>query len=189
MKYIGNRISYQSKNGIFSVVIAASVERSKESLLAAWLFCWSICGLYFIYQLFSDLPKETKMYIVILVAFWAYYELRVFRMFRWRKFGYESIKFIEDRLVIKDVVKGRGKEKSYFIENIKQIGRLKMENNWMKTMDQSFWVKGTGILQFEYQGKLIAFGRQIDDKESNALLSVIQKELADRKKNLDSTNS
>ena len=184
MNYIGDRISYQSKNNIFSVVIAASVERSKESLLAAWLFCWSLCGLYFIYQLFSDLPRETKMYIMILLAFWGYYELRVFRMFMWRKFGYESIKFIDDKLVIKDVVKGHGKEKSYFIDNIAQIGRLKLENNWMKTMDQSFWVKGTGILQFEYQGKLVGFAKQIGDKESNALLAVMQKELAERKKTL-----
>ncbi len=182
MKYIGNRISYQNKHNIFSVVIAASVERYKESLLATWLVCWSACGLYFLWQLFSDLPRETKMYIVILIAFWAYYEFRVFKMFMWRKFGYESLKFVEDRLVIKEVIKGRGKEKTFFLDNINHFGKLKVDNNWMKTMDQSFWVKGNGYLQFEHQGLLVTFGRQLDDAESSNLLAVMQKELQERKR-------
>lgn len=182
MKFIGNRISFKEKAGIFSIVIAASVEKYKETLLAAWLLCWTLSGGYFIYQMFTPLPKETKLAVVVLLSFWAYYEYRVFTIFLWRKYGYESIRFIEDKIVIRDVIKSRGKSQEYYIENIKQLVKLQIDSHWMKVMDQSFWVKGNGYIQFEYQGKLITFGRQLNDTELNQLFSVIHQQLSQRKK-------
>ncbi|MES2629468.1 MAG: hypothetical protein V4616_10920 [Bacteroidota bacterium] len=182
MKFIGSRISHQNKNGIFSVVIAASVERSKETLLATWLFFWTCSGIYFITQLFTPLPKETKLVIAVLLTFWGYYEYRIGLIFLWRKFGYESIKFADDKLVIRDVIRGRGKSREFFIDNIPHFAKLKLEEGWVKSMDQSFWVKGNGYIQFQYQGKLVHFGKQLTDEETSKLLDLVQRELIERKR-------
>ncbi len=184
MKFIGSRISHQSKGDVFSVVIAASVERYKETLLITWLFFWTCSGAYFIAQLFTPLPRETKLFMVVLLTFWAYYEYRIGKIFMWRKFGYESIKFIEDKVVIRDVVRGRGKTNEYFIDNIQHFAKLGLENGWVKSMDQSFWVKGNGYIQFDYQGKLITFGKQLKEDEVSSLLQLVQKELIERKRKL-----
>lgn len=184
MKFIGNRISHQSKNGVFSVVIAASVEKYKETLLATWLFFWTASGIYFLAQLFGPFPKETKLFIVVLLSFWAYYEYRVINIWMWRKFGYESIKFMDDKLLIRDVVRGKGKTREFFIDNIQHFMKVKIDNQWVSSMNQSFWVKGTGQVHFEYQGKLIHFGKQLNDNELSSLLTLVSKELIERKRAL-----
>ncbi|HEX4888459.1 MAG TPA: hypothetical protein VFV37_10480 [Luteibaculaceae bacterium] len=177
IKYISNRISFTRKNGHLSVVIAATVSRTRESLLVAWLAGWTFCGAYFIYALFGDLPREHKLFIAVLLSFWLYYEYRIGKMVLWRKFGYESLRIQEGKMILREVIKGMGKPKEYLLGNIRSFGVLPIENGWMKTMDQSFWVMGTGRLQFEYLGKLICFGRQLTDEEIKRLQLLLGDEI------------
>jgi hypothetical protein len=184
MKFIGNRVSHQNKNGVFSVVIAASVERYKEALLAAWLLAWTICGLYFIIQLFGPYDRNAKLYIFVLLVFWGYYEYRIARIFLWRKYGYESIRIKDDKLYLRNVIRGRGKTREFFIENIEAFAKLQIDNTWLKTMDSSFWIMGNDYIHFMYQGKLVSFGRQLDAGTATDLIHLLNRQLIDRKRAL-----
>ncbi len=185
MKFIGDRISYQKKDQVFSVVIAATVEKSKEILLLIWLICWTACGAYFIFQLFGDYNRDLKMYIGILLSFWAYYEFKIGKVYLWRRGGFESLKFKDDRLVLKEVVFGRTIPKEFYLENIERfIADMPKQTNIVESLNNSFWVKGAQYLRFTYQGKDISFGRQLTEKERKGLVTLLNKELIHRKKKL-----
>lgn len=183
MKFIGDRISYQDKDNIFSVVIAANVEKAYERLLLGWLILWSLSGAYFIYSLFGPYTKELKLYIGILLSFWLYYEIKIGRVYFWRKGGYESIKFIGDKLIIQEVLLGRGKPKTYFVQNIARIDiDMPKQTNFFEVLNHSFWVMGRPYLSFEHQGKIVAFGRQLKETERKALFKLLNLQLAQSKK-------
>lgn len=185
MKFIGERISYQKKDNIFSVVIAANVDKSYERLLLVWLVLWTCCGAYFVFQLLGDLSKDLKLYIAILLSFWAYYEFKIGRVYFWRKGGFESIKIIDDKLVVKEVVFGRSLPKNFFLEN---IGRFEADDpkdtNLLEALNQSFWVKGAQYILFDYQGKRISFGRQLNKNERKSLVTLLNNELIQKRKKL-----
>ena len=183
MKFIGNRISFQNKDNIFSVVIAANVEKAYERLLLAWLILWTLSGTYFIYSLFGDYSRELKMYIAILLSFWLYYEIKIGRVYFWRKSGYESIRFIEDKLVLKRVLLGKSSPKTYFVQNIKEIYvDMPKQTQFYEVLHNSFWVMGRPSLSFDHQGDIVSFGRQLNEQERKALHQVLTKELNQRKK-------
>ncbi|TXC78683.1 hypothetical protein [Luteibaculum oceani] len=183
MKFIGNRISHQKKEGIFSVVIAAGVEKAYERILLMWLLLWTLSGVYFITQLFADHSQELKLYIGILLSFWLYYEIRVGRVYFWRKAGYESIKFVEDKVLISQVILGRSKPKTYFVQNIDQFkADMPKETNVLEFLNNSFWVMGRPYISFQHQGDTISFGRQLTESERKALVMLLNKELAYSKK-------
>lgn len=178
MKFIGEKISLQKKDGIFSVVIAAAIERYQEGLVLVWALTWTLCGSFFIVQLiWGDDPRETKLYMVILLSFWAYYEYKAVSIFFWRKWGYESLKMMDGRLYLRNVVKGMGKTKDYFLENIDEFYTKKREaKSFVEVMNNTFWVKGNHSVYFKYQGKTIGLGRQIDIEEAKKLCAILNYE-------------
>ncbi len=185
MKFIGNKVSIQNKSNVFSVVIAASVERWKESLLMAWLGAWIFCGGYFIMQLFGPIERELKLYLAVLVAFWAFYLIRIGKAFFWRKYGYESLRFEDDKLKLRLYGKVFGFTKEYFLENIEHFKRAEVNKvNPLFTIENSFWVVGGDRLEFQYQGKTIRFGKQLEEDSISQLISAINSELIQRKRKL-----
>lgn len=184
MKFIGERISHQHKGGIFSLVIAATIERYKEALLLAWLLAWTTCGIFFLVQLFGPLERDAKLYLFVLLVFWAYYEYRITRIFLWRKYGYESLKMIGDKLYLRNVIRGRGKTREFFVENIENFLALEIKNPLLKTMDSTFWLMGNDYIYFTYQGRVVSFGKQLMPRDAAELVKVLNRELSDRKARL-----
>jgi len=177
IKYLSSRISYQQKENGFSIVITGKTERWKEAALMAWVLAWTASGIYFIYQLSQDLPRETKMGIFIFLFFWLYFEVRVGRALMWRLWGFEQIRFTPGQMSVKRNIKGYGKRVDYFLQNIAEFNKVEVApHSLMASMENSFWVVGGERIYFEHLGKKVGLGMQLSEVETNQLLQLIRKQ-------------
>ena len=178
VKFISDRISYQNHPDSFSVVVSGKIERWKESALLAWVVAWTACGAFFVYELTTDLPSETKMGIFILLFFWLYFEIRVGRALLWRLFGFEQIRFKEGQFSIKRNIKGYGKRRDYFVENITSFQIVdRATRSIVASMEESFWVVGGERLYFDHLGKKVGLGMQLSEAETKKLQELLNKQL------------
>lgn len=183
MKFIGEKVSHQKQDGVFTLVISPKVTSLKETLLLTWLLAWTFCGVFFIFQLFGPDPRETKLAIAVMVAFWAYFEFKIGKAYFWRKHGLERIMIKDGYLHIKNDIKGFGKANAYFIDNIQHLGLIKANNkNFFEFMGKSFWVIGGETIGFEHLGKPIAFAQHLNERDAKLLVRLIESELKLAKK-------
>ena len=185
MRFISDRISIQEDKHRLSVIILGKMERWKESLLLFWLLAWSFCGSVFIYYFLADTSYQYTLPMFILLAFWAYFELKIARVFLWRRSGFEHIEINEGLFSIKNNLKGYGKKQKFHVREIDEFKRIiQSEKNFFAFMDQSFWVMGGERIYFKYNNKDIIFGKQIDEKEVKALLLLLNGALKKEKSRL-----
>jgi hypothetical protein len=178
IKWISPRISFKRHQDYSGIVISARIDRWKEGLLLAWLISWTFIGGYFVYTLTTPLTQDQKTYMIILLSFWAYFEFRIFKAWRWRRWGTEFIRINEETLMLKKGIGKYGKAYRYDLENIKNLALIDRPPHALtRQFESSFWVIGGEMLQFEYLGKTIIFGRQISDEEAAKLLNVLMKEV------------
>ncbi len=185
MRLISERISIEENKERVSVIILGKIERWKESLLMFWLLAWTFSGSVFIYYFLAETPFQYTLPMFVLLAFWAYFELKIARVFMWRRSGFEHIEFKEDLFSIKNNLRGFGKKQEFDIHDIKEFrGIIQSNKNFFAFMDQSFWILGGEQVYFKYKNKDIIFGKQIDKKEERALLLILNKMIKKEKSKL-----
>ncbi len=176
MERVSERVSVERSNDRTSVVISARAERGKEALLVAWFAAWLVIGGVVIWQR-SLLPdgNELRQYLLAFLAFWLYFSVKVGKAVLWRTKGFESWRLKDGTLTIKDSILGYGKARPYFIENIQQLGLLKLDpSSWKYQWDRSFWIVGGARLGFEYLGRKVIFGKGLNDEEAKRVLLLLQ---------------
>ncbi|MBL4624185.1 MAG: hypothetical protein JKY42_03460 [Flavobacteriales bacterium] len=174
VNYISDRVSYSEKDGELTIVISGSVEKWQESLLTVWLVAWTFCGVYVLTQLFGDYTKDERLTMFIYEVFWVYFEWKLVHAFLWRKWGIEIVRIGKESIRIKKDIKKYGKLKTYFLENIENLQRIETPSrSFTKVMGNSFWNMTEKAISFDYFGKLIAFGIQLNDKDSRKIVKLI----------------
>lgn len=178
MEYIGKRISIKRKEDEISIVIVSSVDKTKNLLLFIWFFLWTLSGIIVLTQYFVLTDPDTKAAIIAWMGFWAYFEYKIFKAFMWRKFGVEKIKMREEKLFYKRDVSGKGKIKVYEFDFIKDLRVIEpKENSFFENLNNSYWVIAGEKLAFDYYGKEITFGLQLEEKDAKELFRVIKSEI------------
>ncbi|MBS1581344.1 MAG: hypothetical protein JST66_04000 [Bacteroidetes bacterium] len=183
MEFISERVSIErsrSEGGEgLSVVISPRLPRIQQALLLTWSVAWTCCGLYFIYQLTQPQERaDTHRGLLIMLAFWTYFEVRIGRVLLWRLKGFEVWRIRNGRFTIKDSLFRYGKANEYFIENIQRFGLLTIdETSWKWQMVDSFWTRGGERLGFEHLGKKVAFGKGLTRQEAQRLAQVVDGQL------------
>ncbi|MCE9539899.1 MAG: hypothetical protein K8R85_11875 [Bacteroidetes bacterium] len=178
MEYIGKRISIKRTESELSIVILSLINKLKSRFLFLWFILWSISGIIVLSQYFIMHDPNTKTAIIVWMGFWAYFEYKIFHAYLWRKSGKEKIKINDKKLLYKRDVSGRGKIKTYEIDFIKDLRLIEpKENSFMEDLNNSYWVIGGEKLTFDYYGKEIKFGLQLDEADAKALLKLIMKEI------------
>lgn len=176
MKTIGNFISYEDSGKQLTIVISPREERWKEGLILMWLLSWSVVGAYFIYELlYGNNPDTTRVGLIVMVGFWAYFEVRIGRALIWKMFGKELIRITADKMTYKRDVKGYGKAKSFFLDNIKNFGIIKTnDRSFTAVMNNSFWLKGNETLGFDHMGTHVKMGFKLDESDRQKAGRLIQ---------------
>ncbi|HQQ95019.1 MAG TPA: hypothetical protein PLQ93_10730 [Bacteroidia bacterium] len=175
MKVISERISIVKKDKLLSIVILAAANRRKLALLFLWLLAWSVCGLLVLINYFQLTDENTKLFVIVYLAFWLYFELSIIRTFIWKKYGKEKIWFQHGVLHYQREFNRRGKIREFQPELIQDLRIIESRpGNFFDSVNQSFWVKGNERLEFRYQAKTIRFAFQITNEESSILLKEIE---------------
>jgi hypothetical protein len=135
-------------------------------------------GGYVLTQLFGDYSKDERLIMFIYEVFWVYFEWKLINAFLWRKWGVERIKVGKESIQIKKDVRSYGKLKNYFLENVENIQQIQTPTkSFAKVMGNSFWNMTEKGISFDYFGKLIAFGIQLNNKDAKKIVKLISAHL------------
>jgi hypothetical protein len=165
-------------------VILGKIERWKEALLGAWLLLWIICGAIVINRYFEASERETRMILVIFLAFWAYYLWRVGKTFLFRLGGNELIRIEGNEMTLKRSIYTFGKAKTYYLDNIGSIENIQLsKTSFAYTFENAWWVMGGEKLSFDHQGRVVKFAMQLNDADRNELRVLLNRQIARNLKN------
>lgn len=179
MKWIGKRISYVDKDNKTTFIIQPENPGIAKALIGAWFCMWVVIGVVVSwYSATHPMKKELQLILLVFMLFWLYYFIRVGRSFAWLMSGKEMLKVDKISLTIKNSIKGYGKAKEYYLENIQKVRvSVPKENSFQTAWENSPWIRGGERLEFDYMGKTIRFGRKLDEKESKLLFQVLTKRI------------
>lgn len=178
IQLISKRSSVLIKDGVFSLIILPTEDKKKTNLLFLWLLAWTISGFIVIGNYFTITQDKAKLLLIIWIAFWAYFEFKIIRVFMWKRFGKEKLWIKNGLLLYKEDVNGRGKTKEFDLNLISNLELITLTNGSIAdTFSQTFWVKGGERIQFTCQSKVIKFGMQLADDEAKKIISALNKHL------------
>jgi hypothetical protein len=174
MKIIGERISILKKEKLISVVILPTTDRTKLRLLFLWLFAWTVCGIIVLANYFTIHDQNTKLFIIIYLSFWLYFEFNIVRAFIWKKFGREKLWIQDGILHYQREINKKGKVQEFNLDLVHALQIIELKpSRFSDIVNQSFWIKGGERIEFNVQAKTIRLGMQLSDKEAIELMNEV----------------
>lgn len=174
MKVIGERISILKKENVLSIVILATNDKTKLRIMFLWLMAWTVCGLIVFANYFKATDQNAKLFIIIYLAFWLYFEFNIIRTFMWKRNGKEKLWIKDGKLHYQREINGKGKIQEFDLNLISPLELLELKpTRFADTINQSFWIKGGERLQFFSQSKVVLLGMQISDEEAKKIMKDI----------------
>ena len=196
MKWLSDRVSYHRHDEYTTILISSKVEKWKESLLFGWMTLWLLIGLTLIYFLVSgnyvqpestkEMINQSRLFLVIFLVFWAYFAYRIIKVYLWRKKGVEYIKIDSDSFLIKRAFGKMGTAKSYNYNEMRELELINQPaRSFANVMGSSFWDISNETLNFEFQGKVVNFGIQLEADEAKKVKQFIDAEIKKRSKTIN----
>ena len=174
MEILSERISVVRSDAGTSIVISSMVNRKKSRTVLAILLLWVVGGLVMIWNFSSIEQDNTKIIVLIWLAFWLYFLYVLFRLYRWKQFGHEVIKIVKGVLKYKKDVKGRGWVHDFELVKMKKLRASDTQNpNWLRNIGGDFWNTDCDSIRFDYEDREISLGFQLDNSERNKLIKLI----------------
>lgn len=181
IQVISKRISILIKDQVFSLVILPTAEKKKVNLMFLWLLAWSVSGVVVMLNYFTLQQQSAKLFIIIWLAFWAYFEFKIIRVFMWKRFGKEKLWIKNGTLLYQQDINGRGKIKEFDLNLITDFDLIALTpGSIADTFSQTFWVKGGERIEFNCQSKIVKFGMQLDDDEAKKIIIALNKFLKNK---------
>jgi len=182
MKWIGERISFVEDKSKTTIVIYPESATWVKGIMGACVAMWFVIGVTIVWSYFTfKLTDQEKIIIWVFMTFWTYYAIRVSRSFFWLLWGKELIKIDEAAFHFKRSIRNYGRSVPYYLENIKKISlQQPKERTFQAVWEASPWIQGGERLEFEYQGKLVRFGRKLEEKEAKLLFNLVTKRIEER---------
>jgi len=174
MEFIGKRISIVRSADELSVVVLSEVENKKSTLLLLWLIAWTLGGIVVFWEYLQLTDESKKTGFIIWLAFWFYFEYTISKAFLWRRNGREKIKMRSGKLSIKREVNKRGKANLYELDFIKDLRVVEENSKLMRSLNNSYWAVAGETIAFDYYGKVISFGLQLNENDAKDLYKLIK---------------
>ena len=174
MKKIGNQIFYTEGNNELYIEIKSAFDKNKYNLVLIWFVAWTACGVAVISQFFFDYSKNEKLFMVVFLALWAYFEFHVLNALSWRRSGKERIKVSEQEIRYVKEVGGRGIEKVYETEKCTSLKyQSENEEGFLNSINQSSWMIGIPVLEFTAHDNVRRIGIQLSKTDAEQLAKKI----------------
>lgn len=171
MKIISERLSILKEENLLSIVILPNRDKKKLLGMFLWLLAWSVCGVIVFANYFKLTNQSSKLFVIVYLAFWAYFEFKILRVFAWKRSGKEKLWIQEGILHYQREVNGRGKTQEFNLDLVSKLNLIELRpTNFADTINQSFWIKGGERLEFQVQAKTIRLGMQIKDEEARSIM-------------------
>ena len=160
------------------IEIASIKDKTKFNILVVWFVLWTISGIVVFTQFFSQGSREIKLMYAIWMAFWAYFEYKASVLLTWRKSGKEMISFNENGMIIRNDVGGRGLDKIFTRNEIKNIRTVNFEDKKvLARVLPLYWNMGYETVLFDYNNKEEAIGLQLTKEEALQVVKLLKQRL------------
>lgn len=170
-EHIGKRVSVLKDEQVTSFVIMPTDANWKLYLLTAWLFLWTVSGGIVLVNYFSVTNTNIKLVVIMWLAFWGYFEFKIFKAFMFRKYGMEKLWVRDGKLFYWRDVAGKGKKLEFDKEMVKDIALIeKNKKDFFASMNESFWIIGGESISFSYGVKDYRVGIQLPEEDARELL-------------------
>lgn len=181
IQVIGKRSSILIKEQVFSLVILPTDDKKKVNLLFLWLMAWTVSGFIVLANYFKLTNDNAKLMIIVWLAFWAYFEFKITKVYMWKRFGKEKLWVKNGTLLYQQDINGKGKVKEFDLNLISDFSLIPLTTGSIAdTFAQTFWVKGGERIEFTSQAKLIKFGMQLNDEDANKIITALSKFLKNK---------
>lgn len=171
-----NRIQLSSDRK--TLEIPSIEDASKQKILIVWFVLWTLSGMVVFSQFFMPSTRDVKLMYAIWMAFWAYFEYKASVLLSWRRKGKEILQFSESRFTLRRDINGRGIDKVYDRNDIKNIRTVDFKDRKVLARVQPFyWNMGYETVLFDYKGKEEALGLQLTEEEALQLVKVMKQRL------------
>jgi hypothetical protein len=175
------RIQLNESPEQLELIISGSIPGNQFKLLSIWLFSWTAAGVFVLTQLPGPMPKEQRIFMIIWLAFWAYFEYKIGTAWIWRKYGQEVFILKKDHAELRFETPIRPRASVFVNSEIDSFTNLEEQKGlFVKNYYSSFWVKGGESIGFRYRGKLFSFGRQLSAADSQQLIQKLNSRIRRR---------
>jgi len=175
LNFESDRIEVHQEKERLEIRIGSKIPASQFAMLSAWLLAWTIAGLYVLTQVFS-VQDDSRIFMIVWLAFWAYFEYRIGSVWLWRKYGREVFRIEGDEVQLRFEVAYGGRAEVFSKADLKGFHNLdKDKSAFVKSFYSSFWVVGGETIGFFHKGRIKMFGRQISTNDADKLIGLIQK--------------
>ncbi len=173
---IGKRSSILIKDQVFSLVILPTEDKKKVNLMFLWLLAWSVSGVIVIANYFTLQQESAKLFIIVWLGFWAYFEFQIVRVYMWKRFGKEKLWIKNGTLFYQQDINGKGKIREYDVNLVSNFELVELTRGSIAdTFSQTFWVKGGERIEFTCQANKIRFGMQLEDEDAKKIITALKK--------------
>ncbi len=171
---MSERIKIERSNEHLIIVIKAYQELAKQKLLLVWIVMFSSCGVGIFSQFFFNYDNYTKIFFLIYLAFWMFFEYKVIYAFRWRNAGVEKIILDGNQLVLSKEI-GERVVNQVFKWNEVSMFRLFEDNRggFVKMLTTSYWNINNYSLVFEANHNLVPFAIDLNAQDAKKILNEI----------------
>jgi hypothetical protein len=177
LTFESDRISVNQNKDFLEITIDGKIPNAQFRLLSLWLLAWTVAGIYVLSQVFS-MQGDSQIFMVVWLAFWAYFEYRIGSAWLWRKYGREVFRILGNEIELRFEVAYGGRGEAFKRDDIKGFHNLeKDKSTFVKSFYSSFWVIGGETIGFFHKGKIKSFGRQITSPDADKLIALIKKHL------------
>jgi hypothetical protein len=179
MKFISERIGYEIGDEGLTVRIKASKAKDlkKLNLMKAWVIAWALSGGLIGSALFMNYPSDLKIYLLVFLAFWAYFLFKITLAYYFRKYGIETMFLNGDQLMLRKDIHGKPGKPLFFRLNEKNAFRYLNKETKGGWFYDSFWIDSGGNCGFGKPGAEYRFGIQLEQNEAHQLVKLLNKEL------------
>ena len=174
MKVISDRVSILKKENLISIVILPTTDKTKLRVLFLWLLAWTVCGLIVFANYFKVTDQNAKLFIMVYLSFWFYFEFNIVRTFIWKRSGKEKLWIQEGIVYYQRELNKKGKIHEFSLSLISPLQIIELKpTRFSDIVNQSFWVKGGERLEFYAQSQNVRLGMQISDDEAKNIMKEI----------------
>lgn len=178
MKHIGERISYQLGDDDLVVYIKGSSKKDKNkvNLLKIWVVLWTLLGSIMFAGLFMNFSGDEKLFILIYMFFWGYFEYKIAYAYYFRQYGLEVV-YVQNETVVlrRDILTKKGKEKRFELTEKNPFKRVNDKNVFISNFYNSFWVVAGGTISFGNAKKEQRFGSLLIEEDAVKLTGLMNK--------------
>lgn len=167
-----NKIDIKEEKNSITITIFPNYNQQKQNLLMVWMVLFSLCGAAIISQFFFDYPKSIKIFFIVYLVFWLFFEFKVIYAIRWRKFGKEIITIDNEGVFLTKNIAQRGITEKIELENISSVDILKHKDKPIYDISSSYWNTNHYTLYFLVNEKQIPFGVDLSEKQAKKLLKI-----------------